>query len=349
MINHFEEGIGLVEGSKKAPINYGHDMGGKAAGWITGLFVDNDGTELWGNIEWTPAARQSLEDGEYRYISPEWNPRDWPWENPQIEGEFVENVFTGAGLTNIPLFTKLKPVMASTDAGNSDKPNEKGGDMDLSEVRVKKLEDLTDEEKAFLTEHKADLTDEERTTFQLVDETDQDDSADDADDNQGDADQGSDDDSDDADQGDGVQASAKGGLNAAELKQLRADAAAGREALQKLARKEAEEFVSASIAKGRIKSDHKGDAVDLLLASAGDQRTRLEKFINNLPENELLAGELGNGEGGEGASVVDRVFAQAKELVDKGEAKTIGDATRAVLKADAGLRKQFTAEQENKQ
>ena len=62
--------------------------------------------------------------------------------------------------------------------------------MDLSEVRVKKLEDLTDEEKAFLTEHKADLTDEERTTFQLVDETDQDDSADDADDNQGDADQG---------------------------------------------------------------------------------------------------------------------------------------------------------------
>ena len=163
MVINFENGVGAVEGSKKLPINYGHDISGKAAGWITKLTLENNGSELWGDIEWTPHGKEMLATAEFRYISPEWNPRDFPWENPEIEGEFVDNVITGAGLTNIPLFKKLQPIMASEDAGRSDtSKQDEGGDMDLEQVRVKKPEDLTEDEKAFLDEHKADLTDDER-------------------------------------------------------------------------------------------------------------------------------------------------------------------------------------------
>jgi Mu-like prophage I protein len=108
MVANFNDGVGLVDESKRAPINYGHDQGGKAAGWINNLALEGD--ELWGDIEWTPAARQAMIDGEWRYISPEWNPRSVPWQNPQVDGEEVDNVFNGAALTNIPLFTKLKPL-----------------------------------------------------------------------------------------------------------------------------------------------------------------------------------------------------------------------------------------------
>src|SRR4051794_10483511 len=70
MVEHFNEGIGLVEGSNKFAINYSHNGGERAAGWVTELGLDNDGTELWAeNVEWTPAGSQALKDKEFRYIS----------------------------------------------------------------------------------------------------------------------------------------------------------------------------------------------------------------------------------------------------------------------------------------
>jgi len=42
----------------------------KASGWIDALEVRDDGA-LWGHVEfWTPSGKQSIESGEYRFISP---------------------------------------------------------------------------------------------------------------------------------------------------------------------------------------------------------------------------------------------------------------------------------------
>ena len=127
-------------------------------------YASEDGTALLGDPDWTPAAKQAIKDGEWKYISPEFNPSSYPWEDPEQEYHFVNNVITGAALTNIPLFKKLKPIrppvsptgVEASATGTSD--NSKGDNMKLEEIRAKEVADLNDEEKTFLAEHKAELT-----------------------------------------------------------------------------------------------------------------------------------------------------------------------------------------------
>ena len=282
-------GIGLVEADPKIPLNYGHASYDKAAGWIPTVYASEDGEALLGDPEWTPAAVQAIKDGEWKYISPEFNPSSYPWEDPEEEFHFVKNVITGAALTNIPLFKKLKPIQASrlpnskvkADAtGTSD--NNKGDNMTLEEIRAKEVAELNDEQKAFLAEHKAELSDEELEKYGLK---------------EAEKPAGDEEEKPEPKQ---VEASAIKGITAEELQQLRADAAAGREAQQKLAEKEARDFVAASVASGRIKSDQQESTVKMLLASKGEQRTQMEAFINGLPENKLItASEQGSGKGGD--------------------------------------------------
>lgn len=323
MVSNFAKGIGLVEGSNRAPINYGHDQGGKAAGWINNLRVE--GEELWGDIEWTPAGRKALEDGEYRYISPEWNPRDFPWENPQVEGEFVDNVFNGAALTNIPLFTKLKPVMASRDAANggSDTSNvNEGEDMDLSQVRVKKLEELTDEEKAFLAEHKDELTEEERQAFGLTEAESSDDATEEESTEEANTDEEqateedettdgeAEDEGTDDTTGSDLKGSAKPVTIAADkLAQLEADAKEARQLRADKAKSEAQTVMASAIDTGRVKQDQEDAGVELLLA---DRDGKFKAFIEALPENKLLAGDKGKAAGDDDVVITD----QEKELAD---------------------------------
>ncbi|WP_338480840.1 phage protease [Rhodococcus sp. DN22] len=148
----------------------------KAAGWISHVYVSDDGESLLGDPEWTPSAVEAIKGGEWNYISPEFDPRDWSWEDPEEEYHFVNNVLTGAARTNIPLFKKLNPITASrikpekaikaSATGDGDKHNQ-GEPMDLKEIRGKQVADLTEEEKTFLSENKADLTAEELKTFGL--------------------------------------------------------------------------------------------------------------------------------------------------------------------------------------
>jgi len=320
MVTHFNDGVGLVEGSKRAPINYGHDTSGKAAGWIDNLSVQGD--ELWGDIEWTPAGQQTLADGEYRYISPEWNPRDFPWENPQIEGEFVDNVFNGAALTNIPLFTKLKPVMASREVANGegDTSNDnEGGDMDLSIIRVKKLEELTDEEKAFLAEHKSELTDEELNAFGLVEEDDAEakakaeaeaKAAEEAE-AKAKADEEAAAETAKAEEAKALEASKKVvSISASKLKQLEAAAEEMKTLKASIAQKEAHTIMASAVKDGRVKSDQLEKGEELLLA---DRDGKFKAFVEALPVNSLLGDEKGSGEGGED---VIELTAEEKELAE---------------------------------
>ncbi|MDR6794728.1 phage I-like protein [Pseudarthrobacter oxydans] len=287
-------GVGLVEADPKVPVNYGHASYDKAAGWMPRVYASDDGQALLGDVDWTPAAEKAIKDGEWKYISPEFNPSSYPWEDPEEEFHFVKNVITGAALTNIPLFKKLKPIQASrlpnqkvkADAiGTSD--NKEGDNMTLEEIRAKEVAELTDEEKSFLAEHKTELSTEELEKYSLKE-----------------AEKPAAEEQEEKPEQKQVEASAIKGITAEELAQLRADAEAGREAKRELEETKARTFVQASIETGRLKSDQLDGTVKLLLASKGEQRTQLEAFINGLPENKLItADELGSGKGGEETKV----------------------------------------------
>ena len=311
MAMHFGEGIGRVVDDLEAPIDYFHEAERIAAGWIKSVFVDVVGgvESLMGRVEWTPAGEQKIRDKELKYISSEFNPRGFPWEDPEQEFSFVENVITGAALTNIPLFKKNQPVMASrvpskrkkADATprSGDKHNQ-GEPMKPEDILAKQVSERTEEEKAFLSEHKSDLTDEQ--SKQLDNEVSDAEAKAQADKEAADnaaAEQAAKDKADAdakaAEEAAKVEASAKGvSISADRLAKLEADAQAGRQAVAELERKKADEIVTASIKAGQIKSGDKTKWVDQLLAFKGDGRTALEALIAGLPKNEDLGRGLGD-------------------------------------------------------
>lgn len=360
-------GIGLVEADPKVPVNYGHESWDKAAAWIPKLYASEDGNALLGDPEWTPAAAQAIKDGEWKYISPEFNPRSYPWEDPEQEYNFVSNVLTGAALTNIPLFKKLKPITASrlpnkkvkaSATGDSDKS--KGEKMTLEDIRAKDAADLTEDEKSFLAEHKAELTAEELKTFGLEEADDaakaaaEKEAADAAaaeEAAKAEADAKAAEEAEAAEEAAKIEASAKPvTIDAARLAKLEADAAAGREAQQKLAHNEASEFASARIKAGQIKSGQKDGLVKILLASRGDERKELEAFLTALPQNKLVTdGEIGDGGTTITADAADVVHERVqKVLADAraaGKSKSYADARKEVLDADETLKDQLKEEQ----
>ncbi|MFN3008606.1 phage protease [Mycolicibacterium wolinskyi] len=351
---NFAKGVGLVEADKKAPINYAHESWDKAAAWVPKVRVDEDREALVAyDIEWTDAAITALKAGEWRYISPEFNPRGFPWEDPEAEFEFVDNVLTGAALTNIPLFKKLKPIMASrvpskpkkadVTSGDGNKPNREGDKMNLEDIRKKQVADLTDEEKTFLGEHKDELTDDERTAFGLVEapaEPETPETPETPEEPETPAEPTK------------VQASAVTGVQISqdELDKLRADAEAGRQAKAELEQKKAEDIIGGAIKAGQIKSGDKEKWVKQLLASRGESRTALENLISTLPKNEELGKELGD----KGQDVKVEASVELDKRVRKiqadarAEGKQIAySAARAqVLDADANLKSQLAEEEQ---
>lgn len=157
---------------KGVPINVEHDDVGGAVGWIKTVF-ERAGS-LWGVPDWTHAGETMLKDRAFKFISPEFSPNGYL--DPETGAE-SNHVLLGAALTNKPLFKSLTPVVANEDGGtkltstssnNIIYTNEGDTRVDLAAVRTKELADLSPEEKTFIAEHKADLTAEEQTKFELA-------------------------------------------------------------------------------------------------------------------------------------------------------------------------------------
>lgn len=85
----------------------------RAAGWVKGLTVEADG--IHAQVEWTAAAHQALEAGEYRYISPH-------FRFAQKDGRITRLV--NAGLTNSPNFDLAAIASADMDADEEDDDTE---------------------------------------------------------------------------------------------------------------------------------------------------------------------------------------------------------------------------------
>lgn len=295
--SNFNAGVARVNKTAPLPVNFDHESG-PAGAWIHGMEARPDG--LWGTgMQWTALGEQRVRDGEYAFLSPEFNTRDLMYEDPEEAGTRIPNVLSACALTNSPLFKKLKPVMAS------ERGKEGEDRMKLEDVRKKAKADLTDAEKTFLAEHKEELTADERKTFELGETAEEkaasDKAAKDAADKVA-ADKATADE-EAAVAAAAVEASNKGAvvIKASELEALKAQAAAGAQAAEKLLRNEAAEVVKGHVARGAIKSTQTNAAVDLLMASSPKARTELETFFKELPSNSLItAGEIGSG--GEGSN-----------------------------------------------
>lgn len=358
MVTHFTQGVGLVVDDPEGPINYFHEGEKLAAGWIKSVFVDVIGgvESLMGNVEWTPAGEQKIRDKELKYISSEFNPRGWPWEDPEEEFKFVDNVLTAAALTNIPLFKKNAPIMASrlpskkkADVTSGDgKKHNQGEPMKLEDILAKQVSERSDEEKAFLSDHAADLTDEQKTQV----ETEASDAEAQANADKEAADKAAADakakeeaDAKAADEAAKVEAARKGQVSIAadRLEKLEASAARADALAAEIDRNKASATVKASIKAGQVKSGDEQTWTDFLVGLKADQRGAAEKLLASLPKNEELGKELGDKGKEVEASAHDELNIKASALAEKGK-HTYSQALKEVLASDKDLRERVDAE-----
>lgn len=268
----------------KLPLNYGHESWEKAAAWFD--LEIRDTTLMAVNVEWTPAGAQSVVDGEWKFISAEFCPRGrGGWINPLNDEEYVENVITGAALTNIPLFTILDPITASA-TGESDKPKvtlliaseHKEQNMPtLQDVLAKTNDELTDDERTILVENKESLSaaDREKFGFEVTQKTNDEDGeeapvAEEAKDLQE------------------IAASLKSGQNviisASKLADMEKEIKASQETVEALKRKDVKADVLTHVARGAIKADQADTWTDKVMADAS-----MVEILKNLPSNEAVA------------------------------------------------------------
>lgn len=131
-----------------------------AQGWITRVEARDNG--LWGEVEWTALGVETLTDKQYKFFSPEFYPI---YEDPETH-VISRNVLTGGALTKSPYFKELEAVVFSDKNIKKVKAND--NTMDITTILAKDKATLTDEEKAFLVEHKAELSAEQIETVKDV-------------------------------------------------------------------------------------------------------------------------------------------------------------------------------------
>lgn len=157
---------------KSVPITAGHDSFQEtpAVGWFKRVWKDAKG--LWGEVEWTEYGLTLLSQKLFDHFSAEYFPI-WKDEENNI---VLRNVLSGGALTNNPFFKNLENNLAFSETNGKDifaVKNEEvlyqftndnnNNDMNIADIVAKDAASRTAEEKAFLVEHKDELTDEQKT------------------------------------------------------------------------------------------------------------------------------------------------------------------------------------------
>lgn len=120
-------------------LDYSHDNEKEAAGWFKGVDLQNNGTELWADMDWTPKGAQSVTSKEFRYVSAEFNPN---YQDNETLKKFGPTLL-GAGLTNRPVIKGQAPVIELSE----ELTEGKGDDVELAEA-LKEIESLKKENAA---------------------------------------------------------------------------------------------------------------------------------------------------------------------------------------------------------
>lgn len=343
-VENFKNGIGLVE-NIGAPVDFSHENDKLAAAWITELYVLND--TLMGKIEWTTAGTDAVSGGNYKCFSPEFYPKGrGGWQNPEDYDDFIENVLVGGGLTNKPLFKGLAPVRASasSNGGNVEdinnviyiKASEKENTMELATVRAKSAEELTEAEKDFLAQNKAELNAEEQVKFGFEEakvETKEEPVAPVATVEEPVAEVTAPVEAELATAG--VSASAIAGLKDGKSVIVASETLAR---LEKTATEyqteKATQFVEEHISRGAIKADQKDKWITKVMADEG-----VKDLVKDLPSHAVLAGELGSNDKSAETKLASEIIvekANAAVTASEGQ-KTLDQAIKEVRKANPEL------------
>lgn len=338
-VRNFDAGVGMPGGGEVGiPIDFMHESWNKAAAWIKGLVVESD-TLYADPVEWTAAGEASVISGEFKCISPSFVPACLGmWTDPEDPSITARNVLVGAGLTNIPFFKDLKPILASQSSEEGGEKNiiyinaakEKEHSMTLEEVRGKDVGALSEDEKSFLKEHEADLTTEEKTKFGMEPAP--------------------------VETPEPVEPEAKVveeekvpepvAASNQEDGTVRVDAArlAHLEAAAKrYETKEATELVEAHIARGAIKADQRDNWVTRYVDANETDRQWLTQTMKALPSNEVMASEKGTKEGVE-KSALEQLQAKAAEIQAADKNLTLRDALIKARQDNPELVKQASEE-----
>jgi len=104
---NFDENVRRL-GTHELAVDYSHESGKKAAGWINGVELRESGNELWINVEWTEEASIAIMAKEWRMISADLDFNYTDNENLINHGPTL----LGAGLTNRPHIKSMQAILS---------------------------------------------------------------------------------------------------------------------------------------------------------------------------------------------------------------------------------------------
>lgn len=153
MFKSFKKNFGKKVKKVDIAVDFSHNSGDVAAGWIREVILREKNTELWIKVEWTPEARQKILDKEFRYMSADFTTNFVDNET----GKKFGPTLNGGALTNRPFIKDMQAVLSDIDMPQekrqaireilNDEPIEKDTDqMNAKEVK-EYIATLSDEEK----------------------------------------------------------------------------------------------------------------------------------------------------------------------------------------------------------
>ena len=340
-VQSFDDGVRKVD----IAIDQEHMPEKGAAGWYKSLrkVVEDGKAKLTASVEWTALGKQLLNDGVFKYFSPEF---DFDYEDMETHEAF-DNVLIGGALTNRPYFKSLAPVMLSENmyARFSDLELSEGGEkeaMTKDELKAQLAEDsefvlpedATDEDKAAFEEASTELAEEAENKEEGDGET-GDGNGDDV------ADEGNGDD-DDEGNGDAVKASENFISKAEHSKQMNELKSKMGVVEKKLRFKEVTTAVqgyvfSESNPDGVLLPKNTEAAINILMASTPKSAKLFTEFLTELPAvSAKLFTEQGGSEGdsGDNAAKVER---KADKMIEEGKAQTYGEAVKTLQRNEPEL------------
>ena len=112
MVKNFQEGVRGVD----IALDFAHESEGQSAGWFKALELREEGTQLWGEVEYTEPGKKAVEGKVYRYVSPEFN---LSYKDNETLKKFGA-VLLGAGLTNRPVIKGMSPTISLRELTNKE-------------------------------------------------------------------------------------------------------------------------------------------------------------------------------------------------------------------------------------
>lgn len=108
VVRNFKENVRKIE----LCVDENHEPDHKALGWYREVFASDDGKQCFAKIELTKKGAELINDGAYKYFSPEicFSKVD------EESGDFVSNLLIGGAFTNRPFFKGMQPLMATEGA-----------------------------------------------------------------------------------------------------------------------------------------------------------------------------------------------------------------------------------------